>query len=93
MPRTAEMQKNHVISFRVTNEMRELLLREARRHGQTLSELVNQIFRIWIQQHAPAAAKKLSRKFAHKEHQNQSAQSLNRDNILYTNEENCRTAP
>lgn len=87
MPRTAEIQKNHVISFRVTNDMRELLLSEARRHGQTLSEVVSQIFRSWIQQHAPAAAKKLSRKFAHKGHQNQSLQSLNSDQSLYINEE------
>ena len=62
MPRTAEIPRNHIVSFRVTNEMRELLLCEARRHGRSLSELVNQAFRLWIQQHAPAAAKKLSYK-------------------------------
>jgi hypothetical protein len=76
MPRTAEIPKNHIISFRVTNEMRELLLCEARRHGRSLAEVVNQTFRLWIQQHAPAAAKKLSRRFTRKEQPSQPVPSL-----------------
>lgn len=81
MPRTAETPRNHIVSFRVTNEMRELLLCEARRYVRSLAEIVNQTFRLWFQQHAPAAAKKLSRKFARKEHQNQPVQSICHENF------------
>ncbi len=80
MPRVAEIPKNHIISFRVTDEMRAFLLCEARRRGRSLAEIVNQAFRLWIQQHAPAAAKKLSRRFARKEQPSQPVQPLCHEN-------------
>jgi len=80
MLRTAEIPGNHIVSFRVTNEMWELLFCEARGHGRSLAKVVNQTLRLVIQQHAPAAAKKHSRKFARKEQQNQPVQSICHEN-------------
>jgi hypothetical protein len=80
MPRTAEIPGNHIVSFKVTDGMRELLLCEARRYVRSLAEIVNQTFRLWFQQHAPVTAKKLSRTFARKEHQNQPVQSICHEN-------------
>jgi len=61
-------------------QMPRTALCEVLGHARSLAVVVNQTFRLWMQQHVPAAAKKHSRSFARKEQQNQPVQFICHEN-------------